>query len=467
MKKFRLIATAMAAVMCISAVPVSAVQHGWESGEGTGRYILHDGAAATGVMNIDGVVYRFDSYGSCLGRYTGIGRKNGAIRYYRDGIMFTGGWLKLSGGTYYFDQNGVGAVGIVTIDGKQYNFGSDGRLTDSVNPFSVTADKQLIVMGNRDKIKFTFTAENISGTAYMGEITELQRYSDGKWYKVKPSDSYVVNDVAYELGNVGDPYYYNGSADVYFTPEAYSNNITAGKYRIAQTIYTDNGQKRLFCEFSIADRAAVSTSQPSYDIMSTERIDISGYAVNAGEYYAEAQGLYVYNDDTDEWDRVEPKETDRPFVSNVLLSSGDSINCFLDLTRYSRTRLKSGKYRALIADNISCEFEMTNPYDVYAEQFEPEKRGKKQIVITFVNTTDSDITVKGYGKLMRQVRGKWITVTAGKALDTEVTVPAMHKWEKTMVLNKYYSASDLKSGSYCMKFPTASGGYVYAYFELK
>lgn len=65
----------MAAVMCISAVPVSAVQHGWESGEGTGRYILHDGAAATGVMNIDGVVYRFDSYGSCLGRYTGIGRK--------------------------------------------------------------------------------------------------------------------------------------------------------------------------------------------------------------------------------------------------------------------------------------------------------------------------------------------------------------------------------------------------------
>ena len=201
--------------------------------------------------------------------------------------------------------------------------------------------------------------------------------------------------------------------------------------------------------------------------MSTERIDISGYAVNAGEYYAEAQGLYVYNDDTDEWDRVEPKETDRPFVSDVLLSSGDSINCFLDLTRYSRTRLKSGKYRALIADNISCEFEMTNPYDVYAEQFEPEKRGKKQIVITFVNTTDSDITVKGYGKLMRQVRGKWITVTAGKALDTEVTVPAMHKWEKTMVLNKYYSASDLKSGSYCMKFPTASGGYVYAYFELK
>lgn len=66
MKKFRLIAAAMAAVMCISAVPVSAVQHGWESGEGTGRYILHDGAAATGVMNIDGVVYRFDSYGSCL-----------------------------------------------------------------------------------------------------------------------------------------------------------------------------------------------------------------------------------------------------------------------------------------------------------------------------------------------------------------------------------------------------------------
>ena len=56
MKKFRLIAAAMAAVMCISAVPVSAVQHGWESGEGTGRYILHDGAAATGVMNIDGVV---------------------------------------------------------------------------------------------------------------------------------------------------------------------------------------------------------------------------------------------------------------------------------------------------------------------------------------------------------------------------------------------------------------------------
>ena len=51
MKKFRLIAAAMAAVMCISAVPVSAVQHGWESGEGTGRYILHDGAAAKGAAS--------------------------------------------------------------------------------------------------------------------------------------------------------------------------------------------------------------------------------------------------------------------------------------------------------------------------------------------------------------------------------------------------------------------------------
>lgn len=467
MKNFRFAAAALAAVMCMSAVPVGAAQYGWESAEGTGRYIRHDGAAATGVMNIDGIVYRFDANGSCLGRYTGIGRKNGVIRYYQDGIMFTGGWLKLSGGTYYFDQNGVGAVGIVTVDGRQYNFGSDGRLADSVNPFSVTADKKLIVMGSREKIKFTFTAYNISGTAYMGEITELQRYSDGKWYKVKPTDEYAVDDVGYELGNVGEPYYYNGSVDLYFTPEAYSNDLSSGKYRIAQTIFTESGQKRLYCEFDIADRAAVSTSQSSYDIMSTDNINISGYAVKAGEYYAEAEELYVYNDDTEEWERIEPKNSEHTFPAHIYAASGDSISSFLDLTRYSRTKLKSGKYRALIGDNISCEFELTNPYDVYARQTEPEKKGKKQVIITFVNTTDSDITVKGYGQLMRRVNGKWRTVTASNTLDTEVTIPAMHKWEKTMVLNKYYNVSDLKKGSYRMKFPVSGGGYVYAYFELE
>lgn len=469
MKKInRIIAAAMAVIMCFSA-SVSAAAYGWQESAGTGKYIQENGEAAKGVMYIDGVVYRFSADGTCLGRYTGIGRKNGVIRYYNDGMMFTGGWLRLPGGTYYFDESGRGAVGIVTIDGKQYNFGSDGCLKDSANPFAITADKEYIVLGSRETIKFTVTVDNIGGTASFGEISELHRYSDGKWYKVKPSDEYAINDIAYMLGKVDGPYNYIGSQELYFTPEAYSDKLTTGRYRIALTIYTEEGQKRLYCEFTVLDQAAVKTSEESYDIQSTDRIDMSGYAVKAGDYYTEARDLYIFNAQSNEWDKIEPANND--LSSSVLFSakSGDKVSAFLDLTRYSRTKLKSGTYRALIGDNITCEFRLTNPFDVSAEQNETESRRKKQITISFVNETENDITVKGYGELLRRENGKWkkISLKSGASLDTEITIPAMHKWEKSMLLNNYYSIDSLKKGSYCMKFPVSGGGYMYAYFDLK
>lgn len=470
MKKInRIIAAAMAVTMCFSA-SASVAAYGWQGSAGTGKYIQENGEAAKGVMNIDGVVYRFSSDGTCLGRYTGIGRKNGVIRYYNDGIMFTGGWLRLPGGTYYFDESGKGAVGIVTIDGKQYNFGSDGCLKDISHSISITADKEYIVLGNREKIKFTFTADNIGGTASFGEISELQRYSDGKWYKVKPSGEYAVDDIAYMLGMVDGPYNYIGSQELYFTPEAYSDKLTTGRYRIASTISTEEGRKRCFCEFTVLDQAAVRASRESYDIQSTERIDMSGYAVKAGYYYGEAEELYILNTETDQWDKIKPAYTDYS-KGDVLIcaESGDKISCFLDLTRYSRTKLRSGTYRALIGDNITCEFKLTNPFDVSAEQTETESRRKKQIMISFVNETEKDITVKGYGELLRWEKGKWkkVSLKRGASLDTQITIPAMHKWEKSMLLNNYYSIDSLKKGSYCMKFPVSGGGYMYAYFDLK
>ncbi len=81
--------------------------------------------AATGIKNIDGVVYLFDENGI---RITANGTPviSGKKYYFEDG-MLKSGWLKLADWQMYFDPYTFEtAVGITLIDGKAYMFDENG-----------------------------------------------------------------------------------------------------------------------------------------------------------------------------------------------------------------------------------------------------------------------------------------------------------------------------------------------------
>lgn len=463
-------AAVMAALMMTAACgsAVFAETAGWKTENGKTFYVMEDGNYPCGVCSIDNIVYSFAADGSLIGKYTGIARKNGVLRYYKDGVIFRGGWITDGSGTYYFDKNGVGAEGIASVDGVKYYFAPDGRLMNEASRFSVTADKDSIVLGNRDRIAFTVKADNISGGAYFGEITELQQMKEGKWYKVKPDGDFAVNDVAYILGNMDEQPYYSESQRVFFCPEDYSGSLATGEYRVVINIYAETGNVKKYCGFRIIESAESSSELYSYPISQTEEIRFVT-AVNRDQkiYTPNVYGLEYYNKETEQWEKVQPKAS-APAAAPVEVKAGEAVTSVLDLTAYDRTRLKSGTYRAAVGERFSHEFLLKNPYDVSAYEVITDSKRVKQVNITFVNESDFDITVKGYGQLLRSNGKSWkaVSLKQGKQLDTQITVPALTKWTRSMTLTDYYSVSALKSGSYCMKFPCEDGGFMYAYFDI-
>lgn len=73
---------------------------------GTSKYYFkQDGSAANKPTKIDGVMYRFDTSGICLGKYNGWTKTVKGFRYYRKGKMLIGRF-RIKGKLYYFDENG-------------------------------------------------------------------------------------------------------------------------------------------------------------------------------------------------------------------------------------------------------------------------------------------------------------------------------------------------------------------------
>lgn len=471
MRSRRFAAFAAAVVMTACACPaVYAEEAGWKTVNGKTVYVMEDGNLAHGMMLIDNVACSFAADGSLIGRYTGTALKNGVLRYYKDGVLFAGGWITDENGTYYFDKNGA-AQGIRTIDGVQYYFSSDGRLmTSEASAFTVTADKSSIILGNRDRITFTVKATNLGSEAYFAPIDQLQQLKDGKWYKVKP-DNILEYDGEYFLGNVGetiDTMNYVETQKTSFCPDDYCGKLTTGEYRVVIPINVGGKTVKKYCEFRIIESAECHTPLQEYIISQTDEIKFTTM-VNRDQkiFTPDVYNLQFYNKELDRWELIEPILKSEP-ESPVVITAGNAVSSVLDLTAYDRTRLKSGTYRAAVGEQFSCEFNLKNPYDVSAQEVPVESKRVKQINITFVNESDNDITVKGYGTLLRLDGSKWKTVSlkSGKKLDTQADIPAMTKWTKSMTLTDYYSFKSLKSGSYCMKFPCDDGSNVYAYFDI-
>ncbi|MBE6923365.1 MAG: hypothetical protein E7465_09385 [Ruminococcaceae bacterium] len=80
-------------------------QSGWQTEDGSIRYLNEKGDPVTGWQNLDGNTYRFSA----------------------EGIACTG-WLEENDNRFYFDQSGVLLRGWQTIQGKRHYFDPEGRL---------------------------------------------------------------------------------------------------------------------------------------------------------------------------------------------------------------------------------------------------------------------------------------------------------------------------------------------------
>ncbi|MCI7766603.1 MAG: hypothetical protein MSJ26_01285 [Oscillospiraceae bacterium] len=469
-KKVKLIALAAAAVITAGAVPqVSAAEYGWQESNGNKKYFMENDEYAKGIYVIDGVAYKFDGDGNYIGIYTGLCKKGQTMHFYDNGILYRDGWLKTGGQTYYFYPDGSAAVGITEIDGKTYYFTSTGALKKDKTSFTVNADKSSVVTGKRESICFTVSTDNIGSEAILGNIYELHRFKNGKWYKVKPDSSFSVPEIAYTLGKSSQYGSSTQSVALSFTPEDYKLGLESGLYRVKIPIYSDGRSITKYCEFNVIEGVEVTAPQNEYYLADTSEISLTVKVNKPSEIYrSESVMLYYKNEPSGQWEKVSPKDKSNT-LSSYQAAAGSTVTAKLDLSRYSVSSLKTGKYRAVVGEGLSCDFKLIAPYECSAVQFETKSPRLKQITITVINDTDRTVQLKNYGDLYRLSGNKWkkLELKKGKKLDTELTVPAMTKWDKSFYLSDYYNLSDLKKGRYSIQLKDADGFVKYAYFDLK
>ncbi len=478
-KRISAAAAAVCAVMTVMSFnPVSAARYGWQGVKGASAYIQADGLYSTGLVTIDGVTYRFGSDGGCMGAFTGFGISEGKRMYYIDGVPCRDRWMEFPTGVYYFGRDGAAATGITWINGKNYNFAANGKLITSdmsSGAFSMTASKQTVYSGSGDRIDFTIYANNINYTATMGSGIELHRYNGSDWVSVPQTvlsgDS--VTDQLAALSYLGaTPMGYVSSKTISFYPDSYSRKLPTGKYRAVITLMTDRGIVDESCEFDIIRSADVTTPSDVYYLNTATKIwfDIT-VSQNSMVYGPEIYELQRYDSANNRWIREDPFAEKDVIADSRPAAAGTRLRAYLDLTRYSRASMKTGTYRIKAGDDLYCEFELKQPFEASAVQIATKSKKNKQIKLSVANTSYEEITIKGYGELLRydSSRSKWVNVPLkkGAKLDTKMEIPARHRWTKAMLLTDYYSLSSLKSGYYCVKLPSEYGGFVYAYFTLK
>lgn len=125
----KLTALKKAAVICMTAAAVlsasaSCFAAEWKETDKGMTYINDSGKAVTGMQEIDGKTYYFNSKG--IMKKGWLSTKSGKKYYFNsDGTMRTG-WLKLKSGKYYFSKKGVMQTGSVKIDRDYYYFDDEG-----------------------------------------------------------------------------------------------------------------------------------------------------------------------------------------------------------------------------------------------------------------------------------------------------------------------------------------------------
>ncbi|CAJ2233237.1 glycoside hydrolase family 70 protein [Fructilactobacillus sanfranciscensis] len=126
--------------------------------------------------------------------------------YYFDenGSIIRNQFKKINGGTYYFGDDGAALIGLHAIDGKNYNFTSDGQLlgktygkieNGKLNIYDATSNKLLKTLdsGDWENLADSFDSSSINNIdgylSYAGWYRPYGTSQDGKtWHKTTVSD---------------------------------------------------------------------------------------------------------------------------------------------------------------------------------------------------------------------------------------------------------------------------------------
>ena len=126
--------------------------------------------------------------------------------YYFDenGSIIRNQFKKINGGTYYFGDDGAALIGLHVIDGKNYNFASDGQLLNKTygkikngkfNIYDATSNKLLKTLdsGDWENLADSFDSSSINNIdgylSYAGWYRPYGTSQDGKtWHKTTVSD---------------------------------------------------------------------------------------------------------------------------------------------------------------------------------------------------------------------------------------------------------------------------------------
>ncbi len=186
-------------------------------------YIGQDGKYLTGFQEINGFFYYFKPYDG----YDAILFGDGSIvdGYYRmrDSSAAVDRWIQTQGRWYYFGSDGKQVFGQQTIDGQEYDFGTDGYVSEEEVAYSDIRVKSIelgeysktATVGETVEIPFTITVEAVS-IASPGNAE--------KW--VEQETDYDVFRHAFDVSheyrvNVGVPqtYYEEGKSNLRYAVE--------------------------------------------------------------------------------------------------------------------------------------------------------------------------------------------------------------------------------------------------------
>ncbi len=143
----------------------------WLSQSGKKYYFNAKSRMVTGLKQIDGSLYYFNSKGVMYAAKWYTNSKTGS-KYYlsKSGKALTSSWLTKSGKKYYFNENSVAVTGWNQIDGYYYYFNSNGVMQKNkwVGIYYVgsngrrTSKTRGVTTVNEDKTKYTYTSTTLN-----------------------------------------------------------------------------------------------------------------------------------------------------------------------------------------------------------------------------------------------------------------------------------------------------------------
>ncbi|MDE7303437.1 MAG: hypothetical protein K2N60_09000 [Oscillospiraceae bacterium] len=335
-----------AGISVCALAPISWTYIGWEQSPNgwTYTYVEFDEEP---YREIDGVMYDFDPSDKyvCSGKHSGWTDYNGIkkYRYYHDGLPYTG-WTKSKSGKRKYFLDGFPVKGDFRIGDKLYSFDKKGIYTGKSEPAVLTASCGESISADAEKISITVKYndgnDNISYT--IGEPAKMERWENGEWEICGKPSEYALDDIAYDLGGLGDCSV--NFTNVAFYPHRYMDgDMPEGYYRVVVPCSYGETKKDLYAVFKAVSPVEVKMSEDIYAAEADADIDLQTYiTVNSEKLAGKDISLKIEKKTNSGWETaVKEFKFDKD-------ASCDSVSADGTITAGIGMPPETGYYRAVV-----------------------------------------------------------------------------------------------------------------------